>query len=152
MFRPMMVRFLVTVLIYAAWSPVYAQAPRASTANQANLVALERIWGQAQINHDARTVAAMIGERFVDTEYDGITRNRGVFLAEIANPDLIPTLMAIDNVTVEVYGNAAVITGDYHAKGTYKNKAYEHFGRFTDTWVYENGKWFCVASHSSRKK
>ncbi|MGB9234450.1 MAG: nuclear transport factor 2 family protein [Terriglobales bacterium] len=148
----MTVRLLVTVLICAAWSPVYAQASGTSTTNKANLVALERIWGQAQVNRDARTVAAMLGEHFVDTEYDGVTNNRSAFLAEITDPDFKPTLMTIGNVTVEVYGNAAVITGDYHAKGTYGNKPYEHFGRFTDTWVYQDGKWICVASHSSRTR
>ena len=75
MLRSMMVRFLVTVLICAASSPVCAQASGTSTTNKANLVALERIWGQAQVNRDARTVAAMLGEHFVDTEYDGITNN-----------------------------------------------------------------------------
>ena len=148
----MMVRFLVTVLICAASSHVYGQAFGSSTANKANLVALERIWSQAQVNRDARTVAAMLGEHFVDTEYDGVTNNRSAFLAGITDPDFVPTLMTIDNVAVETYGEAAVVIGDYHAKGTYKNEPYEHFGRFTDTWVYQDGKWICVASHSSRRK
>ena len=29
---------------------------------------------------------------------------------------------------------------------------YEHFGRFTDTWMLENGRWQCVASHTSLVK
>lgn len=152
MLRSMMVRFLATVLICAESSPVCAQAFGTSTANKANLVALERIWGLAQVKRDARTVAAMLGEHFVDTEYDGITSTRSVFLAEITDPDFRPAFMTTDNVAVEVYGDAAVITGDYHAKGTYKNKPYEHSGRFTDTWVYQDGRWLCVASHSSRRQ
>lgn len=152
MLRSIIARFLVTVLICAASSPVYGQAFGTATANKANLVALERIWSQAQVNRDARTVAAMLGEHFVDTEFDGITNDRNAFLAEITGPDFVPTLVTIDNVAVEMYGDAAVVTGDYHSKGTYKNKPYEHFGRFTDTWVYQDGKWLCAASHSSRKK
>jgi ketosteroid isomerase-like protein len=50
---------------------------------------------------------------------------------------------------VDLYGTAAVVTGTYHAKGTYQGKPYDHFGRFTDTWVFANGKWQCVASHTS---
>jgi hypothetical protein len=45
-----------------------------------------------------------------------------------------------------------VVIGIYHTKGTYGSKPYEHVGRFTDTWVYEDGKWLCVASHSSLMK
>jgi hypothetical protein len=47
------------------------------------------------------------------------------------------------------YRNTAIITGIDHAKGTYQNKPYDHVGRFTDTWVYDTGKWQCVASHTS---
>jgi hypothetical protein len=46
----------------------------------------------------------------------------------------------------------AVVAGVYHAKGSYKGKPFDHYGRFTDTWVYLNGKWLCVASHTSALK
>ena len=46
----------------------------------------------------------------------------------------------------------AIVTWTYHAKGTYGAKPYEHFGRFTDTWVSQDGKWLCVASHTSLLK
>ena len=60
--------------------------------------------------------------------------------------------MGIDDVKVEMYSNTAIVTGTYHTKGTYGAKPYEHFGRFTDTWVYQDGKWLCVASHTSLLK
>jgi hypothetical protein len=60
--------------------------------------------------------------------------------------------MSIQNVDVEMYTSTAVVTGDYNTKGLYGGKPYEHFGRFTDTWVFQDGKWLCVASHSSLVK
>jgi len=39
--------------------------------------------------------------------------------------------MNIDNVKVEMYPNTAIVTGNYHVKGVYASKPYEHFGRFT---------------------
>jgi hypothetical protein len=27
-----------------------------------------------------------------------------------------------------------------------KGKPYEHYGRFTDTWIKRDGEWVCVAS------
>jgi hypothetical protein len=41
------------------------------------------------------------------------------------------------------------VVGVYHTKGTYQSKAYEHWGRFTDTWVFTEGRWQCAASHTS---
>ena len=53
--------------------------------------------------------------------------------------------MSIDDVKVEMYSTTAIVTGSYHTRGTYGSKPYEHFGRFTDTWVSQDGKWLCVA-------
>jgi len=52
-------------------------------------------------------------------------------------------------MTAHVYGDAAVVTGIYREKGISKGKAYSRRGRFTDTWVKENGTWMCVASQST---
>ncbi len=132
----------------------WAQTPKpvSYTGESASLIALERMWNQAQVSRDATAVAAMIGDKFINTEYDGEVSNRGKFLADFADPKFKPSLMNIQNVDVATYGSTAIVTGDYHTKGVYGGKPYEHFGRFTDTWVYQNDKWLCVASHSSLVK
>jgi hypothetical protein len=123
-----------------------------SSAEVAKLVALERMWNQAQVSRDAAAIASMIGDKFVNTEYDGEVSVRGKFLADFADPKFQPSIMSIDDVKVDIYSTTAIVTGAYHAKGTYGTKPYEHFGRFTDTWVFQDGKWLCVASHSSLLK
>lgn len=50
---------------------------------------------------------------------------------------------------VNLYRDTAVVTGTYRIKDTYNRKAYDHVGRFTDTWIFEAGRWQCVASHTS---
>ena len=65
-----------------------AQTPTAAsyTTETNNLIALERMWNQAQLSRDATAVASMIGDRFVNTEYDGEVSNRGKFLSDFADP------------------------------------------------------------------
>jgi hypothetical protein len=145
MFKPI---FCCVVLAACA----FAQAPQNAAATEANLVALERMWNQAQVSRDADAIAGMIGDKFVNTEYDGEVSNRGKFLADFADPKFKPSLMNIQDVKVEMYPNTAIVTGTYHTKGVYDTRPYEHFGRFTDTWVFQDGKWLCVASHSSLQK
>jgi ketosteroid isomerase-like protein len=116
------------------------------------LVRLERLWNEAQVNRDARAIRSMIGEHFINTEYDGEVSNRDKFLADFADPEYQPSAINIDNVEVELYDDVAVVTGAYHTKGTYHRKPYEHFGRFTDTWIRRNEKWQCIASHTSLVK
>jgi len=129
---------------------VFAQTDHEKlSSDHSNLVALERMWNEAQVARDATAIGSMIGDRFVNTEFNGEVSDRKKFLADFADPKFKPSLMNIDNVRVEMYAGTAVVTGTYHTKGVYNGKPYEHFGRFTDTWVFENGKWLCVASHSS---
>jgi hypothetical protein len=37
-------------------------------------------------------------------------------------------------------------------QGSYNGKPYDHVGRFTDTWILQDGTWQCVASHTSLLK
>lgn len=131
----------------------FAQTPTAvSNTEGSKLVALERMWNQAQLARDAPAIASMIGDKFINTEWDGAVSDRGKFLADFADPKFRPTIMGIADVKVEMYSTTAIVTGNYHTKGTYGSKPYEHFGRFTDTWVFQDGKWLCVASHTSLVK
>jgi hypothetical protein len=144
--------FFFLVLSFTGSSWAQTGKPVANTAEATNLTALERMWNEAQVSRDATAVASMIGDRFINTEYDGEVSDRGKFLADFADPAFKPSLMNIQNVEVAMYASTAVVTGNYHTKGTYGSKPYEHFGRFTDTWVFQDGKWLCVASHSSLVK
>ena len=146
MMKPLCCCLVITVCAFAQTSK------NASYSETSNLVALERLWNQAQLVRDANAIASMIGDRFVNTEYDGEVSNRGKFLADFADPQFKPSLMNIQDVKVEIYPNTAIVTGTYHTKGVYGGKPYEHFGRFTDTWIFQDRKWLCVASHTSLLK
>jgi ketosteroid isomerase-like protein len=129
---------------------VLAQSASDDTRSRENqLIALERLWNEAQVNRDANALAGMIGDKFVNTEWDGEVSERGKFLADIADPRFKVTSLNIQDLKVVLYNNAAVVAGIYHTKGTYLGKPYEHTGRFTDTWVLQDARWQCVASHTS---
>lgn len=119
---------------------------------EAKLVVLERLWNEAQVNRDSASLDALVSNRFVNTEYDGELSDRTKFLADIKDPLFKPSSANIQDVKVNMFGNTAVVTGIYRTKGTYQGKPYDHLGRFTDTWILENGKWQCVASHTSLLK
>jgi ketosteroid isomerase-like protein len=130
-----------------------ALAQKSRDDSQENkLLVMEHLWNEAQVNRDARALNGMIGEAFVNTEYDGEVSDKSKFLADIKDPQFIPTILTIQDVKVSMYADSAVVVGIYHTKGTYQGKPYEHFGRFTDTWVYTQGRWQCVASHTSLLK
>lgn len=139
------VRILCSLLLAsAAWAQ---SAP--SDARESKLLVLEHMWNEAQVNGDSSALAAMVADPFTDTEYDGQVSDRQKFLADIRDPLFKPSFMNIQDVKVSFFQNTAIVTGTYHVKGQYSGKPYEHLGRFTDTWINQNGTWMCVASHSS---
>ncbi len=121
-------------------------------SQETKLLVMERLWNEAQVNRDPRTLDAMIGTDFIDTEYDGEVSDKAKFLADIRDPHFKLETMTLHDLKVSMYGDAGVVVGIYHTKGTYQGKPYEHIGRFTDTWVFTDGRWQCVASHTSLLK
>lgn len=118
-------------------------------ADASRLIALENAWNQAQVHHDAKAVSSLVSDGFVYTDYDGTVMDKADFLKDLKDPDYRASLVANEGVRVISYVNAAIVIGTYHSKGTYKRQPFEHYGRFTDTWLYQNNKWECVASHTN---
>lgn len=119
---------------------------------ESKLLVLERLWNEAQVNRDSAALDALVSSRFVNTEWDGEMSDKQKFLADIKDPRYKPSAANISDVQMNFFGDTAVVTGTYHTQGTYQGKPYDHFGRFTDTWVLDIGKWQCVASHTSLLK
>ncbi len=133
-------------------SVTHAQQSSWPHGNESLLIALENAWNQAQLHHDSKALDGLVADTFISTDNDGVFQTKAQFLADNKDPSYSPTLMANSDERIFLYDNAAVVAGTYHAKGTYKGKPFDHYGRFTDTWVYTNGKWLCVASHTSALK
>jgi ketosteroid isomerase-like protein len=129
-----------------------ASLAQGTDPREGKLLVLERMWNEAQVNRDSPALDQLISNRFVNTEYDGDVSDKQRFLAEIKDPLYKPTIATIQDVKMNFFGDTAVVTGTYHTAGTYQGKPYDHVGRFTDTWIFELGKWQCVASHTSLVK
>jgi ketosteroid isomerase-like protein len=118
-------------------------------SQESQLVTLERLWNDAQVHRDGHALAGLIADKFVNTEWNGEVSDRGKFLADINDPKFEATSLTMQDMKVTLFQNTAVVTGTYRAKGRYQGKSYDHLGRFTDTWVFADEKWQCVASHTS---
>ena len=129
-----------------------AAAQKSDASQESKLLVLEHVWNEAQVTRDAPVLDALVDDHFTNTEFDGEVSDKAKFLADIKDPRYKPTSMNVDGMKVTFYQNTAIVIGDYHAKGSYMGKPYDHSGRFTDTWVLRNDHWVCVASHSSLQK
>ena len=128
---------------------VFVSGPiRSQSGNdETKIIALENLWNQMQLQHDAGAMEKVLDADFVLTDYDGAVLSKAQFLAAIRDTSDQLTVEVSEDMKLHRHGDTVIVTGATHEKGTNKGKRYEHRGRFTDTWIRKNGEWLCVASH-----
>lgn len=113
------------------------------------VAALEQQWLQGQKSNNPDMIAPLLADKIVVTESDGKVSDKAATLATYKKTKWDSAEYA--DVKVIVFGDTAIATGDFKGKGTDPmGKPFENNERWTDTWVkMSNGKWQCVASHTS---
>jgi uncharacterized protein (TIGR02246 family) len=116
------------------------------------VAALEQQWLQSQKTNNPDLVAPLLADKFINTGVDGKVTDKAKMLANAKATKY--DSVAYDDLKVTVFGDTAIATGSFTAKGTdTSGKSFDQHERFTDTWVkMPNGKWQCVASHGSPVK
>jgi hypothetical protein len=120
-----------------------------SGGTEGAVAALEEQWLKSQQTNNPDMTAPLLADNFVNTGSDGKVTNKAGSLANAKATKY--DSVAYDDVKVTAFGNMAIATGDFKAKGTdASGKPLDAHERFTDTWAkMRNGKWQCVASHQS---
>jgi len=144
-------RALITGLAVFLVGGIFVAAQNVSRpdAEEGHLLALESAWNHAEQSKDARALDQLLADTLVYVDYDGTLMNKAQYLDSTMKSDIRDEQINNDGMTVRVYGNAAVVNGAYRDKGVQKGKAFSRRGRFTDTWIRQNGTWQCVASQST---
>jgi hypothetical protein len=136
---------LAAILGLAAFTPA-----RNAPGDQAQVIlTLENAWNQAEMTNDAQALEPLLADRFAYTEEDGNFWNKQQFLAHIKKGEAGYEQLGNTGMHVELFGSAAVVTGDYHERLNQKGKVTAQRGRFTDVWVLQDGQWKCAASQST---
>ena len=133
------------LLVTAAWS----QDNKAGGETEKAVAALEQQWLQSEKTNNPDLVAPLLAEKFINTDDAGNVSGKAAMLADAKATKF--ESISYGEVKVTAFGNTAIATGDFIAKGTDPSgKPMDVHERFTDTWVkMPNGKWQCVASHQS---
>jgi ketosteroid isomerase-like protein len=142
-----MVRPLILLLALACLP--FAQEVSRAQGDETKIIALENLWNQIQINHDADAMGKMLDSDFVLTDYDGTVMTKAQFLESIRDTSNQLTVEVSTDMKLHRHGDTVIVIGATHEKGTEKGKPFSHAGRFTDTWIKKDGQWLCIASQLS---
>jgi len=140
-------RLFIPVLLLS--SLALPQSFAQTEGDESKIIALENLWNQMQIAHDADAMEKMLHADFVLTDYDGSVLNKTQFLASIRDKSNQLTSEVSQDMKLHRHGDTVVVIGATHEKGAAKGKPYEHYGRFTDTWIKRDSQWLCIASQLS---
>ena len=116
---------------------------------QSKIIALEKAWNQAYKLGDKRALDAILEDDIVLTNNDGSVQIKAEFLASITASNSQEQQVEPESMSVRVFGNTAIATGVFRAKGVEGGKPYVRRERFVDTWVYKGGRWACVATDAT---
>jgi len=81
---------------------------------------------------------------FVYTE-DNVVMTQGELIKAIVTGDKVDWA-GNEGMKLHDYTPVAVVTGVLVVRGRKNNKTYTNRYRFTDTWLYRNGKWQAIAA------
>jgi ketosteroid isomerase-like protein len=137
--------------------PVPAPAAEAAAAPvepvedvEAVVTQLERDWVAAIVKKDEAAIERLLAEDFAGTSPTAHTFNKGIALADLKSGKYVVESMDLDEISVNVYGETAVVFTSQQEKSTYDGKDVSGHYHFTDVWVKRDGRWQVVASHGSR--
>jgi hypothetical protein len=117
------------------------------------LAQIERDIGRANIDRDYKFFDRIEAEEFIFTGENGSLTTKQEDLAGLKEPasaDYKLEAYDVDDVKVTLYEKTAVVTGRVTTKAKFKGADVTKQTRFTDVFVYRDGRWQLVAGHSSR--
>jgi hypothetical protein len=139
---------LGVAVVAAAQTSKKDGAAAAEPAEQA-LKSVENEWVEALAKADTARLDSILAETYVDTDEQSHRSNKKGVLSALQSGDLKIESIKLSDMKVDVYGDAAVVTGNAAQKGSFKGLALPANVIFTDTFIKREGKWRAVASHRS---
>jgi ketosteroid isomerase-like protein len=130
-------------------SPSVAE-PVVLSAEEQDLVQLERTWDAAFVAKDVRFIERVLADEFVATYGDGTRGDKARELAQTLDFDQQVDSAVMDDFRVRIYGETAVVWFTRRMTGPKGGKTIAVSYRFVDVFVRRAGRWQCVSSQSTK--
>ena len=110
------------------------------------LAALNHHYVRSVDEADTAWFDANLAGDFLNTNPDGTLIDCSTFIAQIGRGSSVKNIREHD-VIIRIFGDFAII----HARTAYlKPDGTPGGGRYTDDWLFRDGRWQCVSAHVAR--
>jgi ketosteroid isomerase-like protein len=141
---PMRITLLSAILICGTLA-FAGNCPAGQAKDQNVLLQIEQVWAQALEKHDADAVACILAAEFQDIDVEGKVHDRTEALARIAHRH--PGTNQLSEMTTRVSGDLGYVRGLNTVMGADGKPVAQV--RFTDIFLYREGRWAAVAAQES---
>ena len=147
----MRMRFALICLMLAcsALSEPRARAQR-GRSDQEILTRLEKDWDEALRRKDVTFIEALLADEFMVTYAEGVRADKAKELTVAAEFNQQIDSSILDEFTVRIYGDTAVVWFTQHLIGPSQGRPLALTFRYMDVWVLRDGRWLCVASQATK--
>ncbi len=157
-----MKRWMIPAAVAAllAVSVAGAAAPQAPSAAPAGIADAERGVRDAEaarlkafLDHDVKTMAALLADEMIHVTSDGRTRTKAQFMDDFVSRPTAFSQFVTDDMEVIVVGDVAVTRGRYHnlvAQRPYGTPL--KYARFLRVWVKRDGAWQLLSHQATEER
>jgi ketosteroid isomerase-like protein len=114
------------------------------------LRAVVQDWDKAMVQNDAEAIGRYMADEWTIVGSDGSSSDKATFLGLIESGVLSHDVMQSDDVTIRVYGDAAVVMARGVSGGKYQGRAFREVERQSNVFIRQGSQWRCVLTHLSR--
>jgi ketosteroid isomerase-like protein len=147
--RPLAGALLLALALTFTTTATAAQDQR-GLSDQQIFLELEEQWAAAVERNDVNAVSAILAEEYVSTYDDGTQGTRAGELELVRTFNQRIEESAIEDFTVKVYGDIAIVRFARRMAGPRNGVRHEVTFRYVDVFVWRDARWQCVASQSTR--
>jgi predicted GNAT superfamily acetyltransferase len=138
------VKYALWVLLLCPLA-IAAPCPKGEARDNDALIHIEQTWARALEQRDTASLSCILADEFEDAGPDGALTDRATTLAKAGEHPSVHH--ALSDLHAHVQGDFGYIRGlatAINARGQIVARV-----RFTDVYVYREGRWQCVAGHES---
>jgi ketosteroid isomerase-like protein len=111
----------------------------------ATLTHLSDAWDKAIVRKDEKAIADNMAEDFRMIDGRGDVSAKKAFVADLIDPKLAIDPYTVEEFSVRLYGDTALLSGRTHMTGQYDAKPFTSDYRYIDIYVRKGGAWKIVS-------
>lgn len=120
-----------------------------NASEEQQLLKLEREWTEAYKDRNEMAIRELLADDFIITDDEGLVSNKEQYIEAIMKQIRLHSY-TLEDLTVKIYGDAAVVAGLWKGKFTVDGKDASGAFRYTDVFVKRQGRWLAIAAQDTR--